>query len=552
VPIGNYAVLVRSPGDQTDPSVSGDWVVFASSVSGDWDVRGYLIGSLPGTVPVLLAGGPGNQDQPDLHGNVLAYRAPEGVFVGRWTDPSVLEPIRWPGREGAACGPLAPESQPTVAEGVAAWECGTEGSRSIAVLNHRAAVPEYQIPPPGEGEQFAPASFGTLIAFLHGGPEGGSVWLHDSAGQGTVPICGGTATGVAVGQTGGRTVVAATRRSVRADADIEIWEPSVLVSTLAIPGEQRNPHLSADWVAFEDLSTGGSQVVLWQWTTGLVFLPHPSTAEQTLNDLDTTPGVEVRAVFAEKADGSSTGTDISRYRIVLDGDGNVIDDGTGNSWPWGPIVPPPSGRPLPASCDDADPDVIGTLSITRARGTPRAAAVDFAAQRWGDDPALPVLVCIEADGITAGWMTLDDEAIAWPRDFGHDRVKVAIPAVAKDVTARIAAVVGGKPGSSLTVRVLADPGRPPPHCGGEGTAADAGPEAVDNGREWDHDQDGDHDQGFGNSGWLRVAEDRFDRRVCGATPVPQPQAASGCTSGGPGGALALFALLLAAHLKRRR
>ena len=124
-----------------------------------------------------------------------------------------------------------------------------------------------------------------------------------------------------------------------------------------MPGEQRNPHLSGDWVAFEDLSTGRSQVVLWQWTTGLVFVPHPSTSNQTLNDLGIVAGSEVRVVFSDDGDGAGGNRDIALYRLAYV-NGAIPDDGTGDGSPW---PPPPSAsaageRPPPARCDDRDRD----------------------------------------------------------------------------------------------------------------------------------------------------------------------------------------------------
>jgi uncharacterized protein (TIGR03382 family) len=351
---------------------------------------------------------------------------------------------------------------------------------------------------------------------------------------------------VAVGQTGGRTVVATTRRSARADADAEVWEPSLLVTALAIPGEQRNPHLSADWVAFEDLSTGSSQVVLWQWTTGLVFLPHPSTTEQTLNDLDTTAGVEVRAVFAEEAEGGATGVDISRYRIALGADGNVFDDGTGNPWPWGPVPPPPSDRPPPVSCeDDPDPRPIGSLTVTRAWDAARRLV--GLRRPPATTPCCPCSPSASGRGITAGWMTLDDGRSPGRARFGHDR-QGGDPRRGEDATARIAAVVGGKPRSSLVIRVLADPGRPP-HDAAAGRRDRGRPGRL---RPRLGPRSGRRSRsGVRQRGWRRSPPTASIGASAGP-PVPQPQAIRRCSSGGPAGALALFALLLAAQLKRRR
>ena len=70
------------------------------------------------------------------------------------------------------------------------------------------------------------------------------------------------------------------------------------MAELRVPGVQRNPHLSGPWVAFEDVSTRLSQVVLWNWKSGLVFVPHPSTTDQVLNDVSLVVGAYLSLAVA--------------------------------------------------------------------------------------------------------------------------------------------------------------------------------------------------------------------------------------------------------------
>ncbi|HEX9307299.1 MAG TPA: hypothetical protein VF894_07410 [Anaeromyxobacter sp.] len=469
-PSGQYSLIVQSDGDQTDPSIDSEYIVYASNASGDWDILLYTIGGDP--LIQVVAGGPGDQDQPDVNRTTLAYRVADGIVLRNWEFGNVLRapPPREPPPAvdpTKRCQGFDPVSQPVVTNVLATWTCGIPGSRSIQVARYAGGVVEYELADSasaaGAGDQFGAAAFQQYVAFVDGA-DGDSVWLHD-ASSGTATsrrVCGGHATGVAVG-TGETPVLAVTRSSSGHDADVEVWDAEgQLVTTLRVEGVQQNPHISSDWVAFEDLSTGHAQVVLWQWTTGLVFVPNPSKSNQTLNDLGVVAGAEVRVVFADDVDGSGGNRDIALYRLAYV-NGAIPDDGTGDGNPWlPPPPPPPAERPAPARCDDADPTVLGTIELGRDPGKPLAATVSFDATPFPGDADLPVLVCIDSVRVTAGWVTLDDAAIANPGDFNPAMTHLEVRAVAEAGSARIAGTIAGKPGTWLVARILADPGRTTP------------------------------------------------------------------------------------------
>jgi len=525
-PSGAYSRIVQGDGDQTDPSIDAQFIVYASNASGNWDVLLYTIGGDP--LIRVVAGGPGDQDQPDVNQTTLAYRVADGIVLANWEFGNVLRapPARDPAPAfdpSRQCQAFDPVSQPVVTSVLATWECGRPGARNIEVARYAGRLEEYELTSPagvaGAGDQFGAAAFEQYVAFVDGA-DGGSVWLHDTTpgSRETRFVCDGRATGVAVGALGG-TVLAVTRASNGHDADVEIWDAEgQLVTSLRVDGVQQNPHLSGDWAAFEDLSTGRSQVVLWQWTTGLVFVPHPSASNQTLNDLGVVAGAEVRVVFADDVDGSLGNRDIALYRLAYV-NGAIPDDGTGNGDPWLPPPPPPPPpvvRPAPARCDDADPTVLGTLELGREPARPLAAAVSFDATPFPGDADLPVLVCIDSSRVTAGWVTLDDAAIASPADFNAKVTHLEVRAVAEACAARIAGTIAGKPGSWLVARVLADPGR---------TMTAAGSPA-----------------GPGTTLLARAAASAGSLHGAGA---------GGCGTGGAAGPLAGLALLLALRLRRR-
>lgn len=469
-----------------------------------------------------------DQDQPDVSRTTVAYRVAEGIVLRNWDFGNVLRappPLSPPPPvdETRRCQARDPVSQPVVSTALAAWECGRPGARNVEVVRYSGRTEEYELSSPaavaGTGDQFAPSAFQALVAFVDGG-DGGSVWLHDStpASRTTRLVCPGNATGVSVGElgVGSGTVLAVTRASSGHDEDVEIWAmpwdgEGYLVTSLRVDGVQRNPHLSSDWVAFEDLSTNHAQVVLWQWTTGLVFIPNPSASNQTLNDLGVSSGDEVRAVFADDGYETDGNRDIALYQLTYV-DGAIPDDGSGTGYPWLPPPPPPppppgDERPPPARCDDVDPMVLGVLELGRATGKPLASVESFEAIPFGDDTVLPVLICIDAERVTSGWVTVDDEAVANPSDFKRDLVHFEARAIAELGSARIAGTIAGQPGAWLVARVLADPGRPLPAPSATATSTS-----------------------------LRVAS------LSGV---------GGCGTAGLGGPLAGLALLLALRLRRR-
>lgn len=493
-PVGEFRFVVTAPGDQTDPSIDGRFVVFAGpSPSGDLDV--FLYDSALASVAPLAAGA-GHQDSPDVSAAGVVHRAPEGIAIDLWGGERLRSPR---GEDGVV-------SNPVIGASVAAWELGWPGDRDIRVAPLRSGA-EYTLG--GVGDQLAPSAHGALVAYLDGG-DGGAVWVHDSATGGLLRVCGGVASGVSIGDDGSDVVLAVARSARGTDEDIEVYDlAGNLRAALAVPGVQRNPHLSRDWVAFEDVSTAVSQVVLWNWKTGLLFLPHPTTTQQVLNDVSVVFPTEVRVVFEDSAS-PATGRDIVLY--VLDTDPAIDFDDRPNGYPFDTGGDPPEDPPARADCDDPGAVVLGTLELERGNGKPEAGEVVFAAPAPDGARELPVLVCVDAERVSAGWLGLDGEAIARPGDLEPQVVRLERLAAIAGGEARLSGVIAGKQGASLRARVLADPARAA--TGGERGAGVAAKES--------------------------------------ATPGPSMRP-GGCGSAGVAGAgsLLLLAALLAARVRRR-
>jgi hypothetical protein len=443
-PVGTFDFLVSDPGDQTRPSIDGQFVVYSGpDAGGGTDV---LLYDTQRSSSQVIAGGPGDQGEPDVSFSTAIYRAPEGIWIEFWqTDTPLRRPP--PAGDGAV-------SAPAIGSGVAAWELGKPGERDIRV-SRWGELREETIPAPDGGapvgDQRAPAAHGDLVAYVDGADRD-AVWLYDSATSDFARVCAGAATGVSVGSDGAEIFVAVARSTEANDQDVEVWDLSGGAEPLAalrVPGVQRNPHLSGPWVAFEDVSTQHAQVIVWNWRTGLVFVPHPSTTDQVLNDLTLLVGEEVRVVFEDSLS-AETGRDIALY--VLDV-APLQDDGDPNGYPF--ETPPPEG---PATCDgDATP--LATLHLGRGRGAPLADEVAFRGELPAGARRLPVLVCLDAERVSSAWVTLDDEAIARPSDFHPGVIRLEALGELEGGAGRISGVIAGKPGAALDVRVLADPAR---------------------------------------------------------------------------------------------
>jgi hypothetical protein len=444
-PVGSFRFVVTDAGDQTDPSIDGEYVVYAGPGGGDAGTDVFLYDTVTGTVRVV-AGGVGEQHAPDLWSSTAIFLDPAGVVIRELDTEQTVR---------AAAGDIA-AGAPAVGEGVAAWEIGPAGARDIRVCRYGAGE-EYTMPAPDGsepvGDQLAPSVWGALVGYVDR-RSGGAVFLHDSTTRTSRRICDGEVTGLSVGDDGAGVVVGVARATPQHDADIEVYDADgTLRAALRVPGVQRNPHLSRDWVAFEDVSTSLSQVVLWNWTTGLVFVPHPTRTQQVLNDLSFFFPEEVRVVF-EDTERPESGRDIALY--VLDVYPGIVFDDQPSGYPLEPVDPPPV-----SVCDPATP-ALATLALARDTGQPEAGRAEFPVTVPGGATALPVVVCVEAESVSAAWVMLDDVAVATPSDFEPSVVSLARPANLAAGTARISAVIAGKPGARLRARVVVDPSRAAP------------------------------------------------------------------------------------------
>jgi hypothetical protein len=469
LPSGEFEWIVVAPGDQTRPSIDGALLVYGTKPpGGDWDVLGLDLAS--GTTAPIAAG-PGDQDGPEVARQAVAYRTADGIEI--WS-LAFGRPVRTGQEPGRA-------SWPVVGDSVAAWELDA-GADGLDVAFYRYLPPDRTLDGAfgGPGDQRAPAAYGSWIGYVDDAL-GGAVRLVDTTEGQRVDYAGGPAAAIAIGGDPGAPRVVVARTRTGGETDLEVYdEPFLVRATLRVRGEQRNPRVAGDWVAFEDLSTGHSQVVLWNLVTGVAFRPAPSASNQSLNDLAAATADSLRVVFADDTHGDQ---DIALFTLPLP----WVDDGQPSNWP------PEPPNPQAARCDDPGARVVATLTLSRAVGAPQRGAATVTA------PAgTRVLACVDAERVASAWIALGDELLVRPdtleRNVGHLEVRTVVPAEgacaprgwteASDglreglapsrcaaTAVALAGRIEGTPGATLRVRLLEDPGPAPaaPADGGCGS-----------------------------------------------------------------------------------
>ncbi|HET9553279.1 MAG TPA: hypothetical protein VFP50_09955 [Anaeromyxobacteraceae bacterium] len=453
--------VVTGPGDQSAPSVSGPRLAYTDDSSG---TRQVWVHDLATGAATQLSSGAVDHGAPDLDRTTVAFTGPDGLHLMAADTGAHL-----------AFVPATGAAHPSLSPQLVAWEQAGPGGRDVAFMPLGTVAPQVIA---GAGDEHAPsASYGWIAWLDESGA--GAIRLRDAAGAVTTPFAG-RAGKVSLWASSplASPLLAAVVTGAAGDPDLVVLDATGERARLARPGEQRNPTLFGEWVGFEDLSTGVSQVGIWQWSTGRVVFPSPSSSDQVLNDV----AVEQSQLRVAWADARAGNLDVYLFTAAL------------------PLPDLPPGQ---ATCDDPVAPVLADLTVHRTEGRSLTGSA-----RFGVSKETATLVCIDAAHVSSAWVALDCDELATPGDFDpHVRhLEARRTLAAGDHVA--GALVLGKPGASLRVRVLAD-----------GWTAPA------------------------RSGCLSGV----DCPLSSATPR-----GLGCATGGAGGVLALLAPLLLLARSRRR
>jgi beta propeller repeat protein len=398
---GTEKPVAVKPGIQTDPAISGPYVVFTDISAGTADV--WYFDATDNSLHVV-ANGAGNQLLSDVSGSRIVY-TDKSSGSGEIFLYDIVS-----GTTTNLTNDAADESNPAVSTRLVAWEFFGAVDRDIVVRDLLVGTTTTIT---GAGDQSAPSSSGAKVAFL----DGSAVKVYDADTMATSEVYAGPAASADID--GSHVAIALFNAT---DGDVAVYDISgAPLATLALAGDQGNPHISGEWVAFEDYSMGAAHVGLWHWTTGDVYYPTPTTSRQQLNDIDGN-----RIVYTDERSGDF---DIYMFEFSVAG---------GGGGPDGDV-----------NCSDTTFAALADFTVVRGDGKPTVGSADF-----NSDTDREVLVCIDANGVTSAWVTVDNAAVASPKDFKTDVTNLERRSAIRAGQNNVSAILAGKPGSLLRVRIL--------------------------------------------------------------------------------------------------
>jgi beta propeller repeat protein len=274
--------VTADPGDQYDPAIDGNIVVFTDYRGADPDVY-YVDLTTMQEYPVVVA--PGVQEFTGVSNGVIVYTDYRSADVMSFTIATSAT-ANLTGLDKTALGRPFNSVDPSINLGLVAWEDDRDGNDEIYARNIGTGE-ERRISDSPDVDQ-KPAVNGNLIVWQRCPAAGGNcdIYLYDWSTGLTTQI-----TNTPDGDEhrpivdGRRIVYEATRGAGEPDACLFDLD-SQTEKCLSLPGPQFNPHISGDYVSFDDLTSGEYHIKLWRYTTGDVFQVTSGQANQYLNDID--------------------------------------------------------------------------------------------------------------------------------------------------------------------------------------------------------------------------------------------------------------------------
>ena len=266
---GTEVPIVVAAGDQIDPAISGNVVVYTDYSSGDADIY-YWDGAVH---PAVVR--PGQQELADIFGTTIVYTdrtagKPGEIFTYDIPTATITNVSNDIDHE---------QTNPVISSTTIAWEDFRFGPGHIGVYDRASGLRD--IAGDQTSTQSQPAVSGTNIVFVDNAA--GSIRLLDAVSFTETILFAGPAFAPDID---GSHV--AWTDSSGTDSDIVVRDLSTGTSTrLTLAGNQTNPKISGDFVAFEDQSTGIS-VALWHWTGGELLFFAPTGSSQALHDISGT------------------------------------------------------------------------------------------------------------------------------------------------------------------------------------------------------------------------------------------------------------------------
>jgi beta propeller repeat protein len=285
--------LTSSPGDQYDPSISGNTVVYASFDTLDSDVWATDLSRLGNSdgweFPIVVA--PDDQELARVSGDVVVYNDLHRADV-------IVYSLSTGETANLTAAARSVSLKPAVDGDLVAWEDRRDGNLEIYALDLSTGEERRVTDAPAVDTR--PAISDGQIVWERCSVRC-DVYLYDWTTEVTTQIT--TTAGMWNARRpdiDGHTIVYEAYEDTR-ERDIVAYDiPTEATTRLQLPSTQANPRVSGDVVSFESLQTGAYRIGLWVLSTGAtISLTASYAGQQFLADIDGN-----RVVYTDNRDGN--------------------------------------------------------------------------------------------------------------------------------------------------------------------------------------------------------------------------------------------------------
>lgn len=373
--VGTTTQLTTNPATQLDPAIAGDLVVFTDLRNGNEDVYYVNIATL---AEVQVTSGAGNQRLNDVDGSTIVFTdmtAP-GARINAYDVGSALTTT-------LTSGPT--DQNPRIDGSTVAFERGPSGAYDVWTVT-LGTLATSAVASSAAHEQ-NPVVDGTRVVYeRHATPTApGEIVVFDSSTS-TELVLGAATLDNRRPDIDGDLVVWDVLTPA-GDTDIMIHDLSVgLGKTLALPGNQRAAHVSGRVVAFDDDSSGSSDVLVHHVDLLVTEAIAAGPGTEFLNDID-----GGRVVYTSNAAGNF------------------------DIWLFEFEIGPPDCDPSEDLClDETGFSAVFEGSFARTRGRPLPVDVAFSATGG------PAILVVHNHGCSSATGTLNGEPVLFPSDLNQN------------------------------------------------------------------------------------------------------------------------------------
>jgi len=299
---GTPIIINSAPGNQTDPHVSGDIVAYTDE-SGGFGVIRYYDFLTTGAGAVLTPLGSTAQLS-DVDGNHIAFAEQTGLSRKAMVyDVTTNATVQiGPDNSGAFATALGDDTIAFVGgDDIMAGRISNPGGALINLSNSAEFDSSPAVSPDGNAVVWQACTLNTcaiLKSTFNGSSWSGAVVVANDPAANTSPDTDGTL--IAYDSDRGGSVDGSDiyLRPLSGGADTQ----------LSLPGAQRNPSIAAGIVAFESLAVGASaaDLFIYEVSTNRLFqLTNTPSLDEQLNDVAVLADGSIRVVWAARPDGSS-------------------------------------------------------------------------------------------------------------------------------------------------------------------------------------------------------------------------------------------------------